>query len=71
MMKLLLASASLVVLAGCGEKEQTTGSRGDSAPWQGAKNAYMEKGWTAGDKTAWETQLRTRSQQQNEYVKSN
>ncbi|HEV2611475.1 MAG TPA: hypothetical protein VGU61_14490 [Noviherbaspirillum sp.] len=71
MMKLLLASASLIVLAACGEKEQTTGSRGDSPPWQGTKNAYMEKGWTAGDKTAWETQLRTRSQQQNEYVKSN
>lgn len=72
MIRFLLISASLVALAGCGESDQTAKSAGggqDTAPWQGTKNPYMVQGWTAGDKTSWETQLRTRSQAQNEYVK--
>jgi hypothetical protein len=75
MIRFLLTSAALMVLAGCGELDQSTASsqsnRNDTPPWQGVKNPYAVQGWTAGDKTSWETQLRTRSQAQNEYVKVN
>jgi uncharacterized protein YceK len=75
MIRLLLISASLIALAGCGEFDQSTAASNsypnDTPPWQGAKNSYMEPNWTAGDKASWENQLRTRSQAQNEYVKVN
>jgi hypothetical protein len=75
MIRFLLASASLVVLAGCSEFDQSTAESrnypNDTPPWQGTKNPYLEKGWTAGDKVSWEKQLRSRSQAQDEYVKAN
>jgi hypothetical protein len=75
MIRLLLISASLAVLAGCGEFDQSTAASrnypNDTPAWQGAKNPYSAQGWTAGDKASWENQLRTRSQAQNEYVKVN
>ncbi|WP_156396310.1 hypothetical protein [Noviherbaspirillum sp. Root189] len=68
-------AGSAALLAGCGEKDQImskdTTNRSDVAPWQGAKNAYLAKGWSPGDQKSWETQLRTRGQAQNEYVKVN
>jgi hypothetical protein len=74
MMRVFLLSLSAVLLSACGEFDQskTAGrNKPDVEPWQGAKNPYVAQGWTPGDKTAWETQLRTRSQSQNEYVKTN
>ena len=75
MIRFLLISASLALLAGCSEFDQSTDASrsypGDTPPWQGTKNPYVEQGWTAGDKTSWEKQLRTRSQAQDEYVKVN
>ena len=75
MTRFLLISASLAVLAGCSEFDQSTAEfqsyPGDTPAWQGAKNPYMQQGWTAGDKTSWEKQLRTRIQDQDEYVKVN
>jgi hypothetical protein len=63
------------MLAGCGETEQAkTGgavNRGDEAAWKGAKNPYGAKNWAPRDKAAWENQIRTRGQNQNEYVKTN
>lgn len=71
----LMLAMSAALLAGCGEKAQVkadgTTNRGDTAPWQGAKNSFVAKGWTPGSQTAWEAQLRTRGQNQNEYVKTN
>ncbi len=75
MIRFMLITVSMMVLAGCGEFDQSTAASAsypnDTPPWKGAKNPYMEKGWTAGDKASWENQLRTRSQAQNEYVKVN
>jgi hypothetical protein len=75
MIRFLVIAASLAVMAGCGEFDQSTAESrnypNDTPPWQGTKNPYAEKGWTAGDKASWESQLRTRSQAQNEYVKVN
>lgn len=68
----LLVSA--FALAACGERDQSLANkRGpvEEKTWQGAKNAYVTKGWTPGDKTSWQNQVRTRGQYQNEYVKTN
>jgi hypothetical protein len=69
-----LLTGSAVLLAGCGERDQTLRgayNRSDGQPWQGAHNAFVANGWAPGDKTAWEAQLRERVQRQNEYVKIN
>ena len=61
------------LLAACGEKPQTAGTRkADVEPSQGAAAgvdpAYTAAGWKAGDATSWETQLKARAQNgQNEY----
>ncbi|MDB5824470.1 MAG: hypothetical protein JWR21_3174 [Herminiimonas sp.] len=77
MMRLVLVSlvcASAALLSACGERDQTLRgayNRSDGQPWQGAHNDFLAKGWSPGDKAAWETQLRDRAQRQNEYVKIN
>lgn len=60
------------VLAACGEKPQTAGTRkADSPAWQGAADGYVAPGWKAGDAASWEQQLKTRAQQgQNEYTRA-
>ncbi|RQO38525.1 hypothetical protein DBR37_01105 [Herminiimonas sp. KBW02] len=75
MMRALMLSVMALALFGCGEKVQSQANArdaGDAPPWSGAKNdPYVIKGWTAGNKTEWETQMRTRAQTQNEYAKTN
>lgn len=68
---LLLMVLLTAALAACGERDQSlaAGRKADTKPWQAAQTPYTVKGWTAGDKTTWETQMRTRNQTQNEYVK--
>ena len=61
-----------MLLAGCGDEPQTaSGVKSDEQPFQsvtGPGNVYNAPGWKAGDKTAWEQQLKTRLQNgQNEY----
>jgi outer membrane biogenesis lipoprotein LolB len=70
MRTLMLAGAAALLLSACGEKPQdmAAGKKPDVPNWQGTDNAYVTPGWKAGDKAAWEEQLRTRTQQgQNEY----
>jgi predicted small secreted protein len=68
-------AAAALVLAGCGEKKQTmtgAGKKSDPAPWVASGNAnpaYTVPGWKAGDKAAWEEQMRQRNQAQNDYVR--
>ena len=61
------------VLAGCGEKPQTLdpSAKGpDAAPWAAsASSPYYAAEWKGGDKAAWEAQIRTRNQGQNDYVR--
>ena len=64
--------AVVTVLAACSERDQSQAAgarKPDTKPWQAAPTSYAAKGWTAGDKTNWETQLRNRAQTQNEYAK--
>ena len=71
---LLAGAAAIVAVAGCGEKPQTigTGIKSDAASFQGTGKAYAVPGWKQGDKTSWEQQLKTRTQNgQNDYAKVN
>ncbi|WP_096698535.1 hypothetical protein [Polaromonas sp. AER18D-145] len=69
MMRLTLLTAAVMALAACGDKPQSAGGvKSDTAAFQGTSNAFNAPGWKAGDKTAWEQQLKTRAQAgQNEY----
>ncbi|WP_076591138.1 hypothetical protein [Herminiimonas arsenitoxidans] len=75
MMRALFISLMALALFGCAEKSQSQADArvsGDMPPWDGAKgDPFVVKGWTPGNKTEWETQMRTRAQSQNEYVKIN
>jgi hypothetical protein len=65
--------ALLAVLTACGERPQSLGgARQDAAAYTGGASAFAAKGWTPGDKTSWEQQLRSRAQNtQNDYAKAN
>ena len=79
--KLVIAVAALVVtagVAGCGEQEQVVvyhqgkyQGKPDTKPWENEPGAslYTTSKWKAGDKSGWETALRPRSQNENEYVR--
>ncbi len=72
------AVAVIAGLAGCGEKDQVIvyeqgkyQGKPDSKPWDSDPGAgvYTSSKWSKGDKGSWETALRSRSQNQNEYVR--
>ena len=67
---LVLACAALA-LAACGEKTAGAAKKSDVPAFQGSTGqaAYSANGWKAGDQSAWEQQLRTRLQGQNEYAR--
>ena len=70
----LILIAMAAALAACTEKPQTLGSgvRQDTAAFQGTGTAFSAAGWKPGDKTSWEQQLKTRTQNgQNDYAKVN
>lgn len=72
MMRPLIISLTALILFGCGEKSQSQADArvsGDVPPYQGAHDPFVVKGWTPGNKTEWDTQMRARAQAQNEYVK--
>jgi len=82
-MNRVLTPALIVAVAGmlaaCGEKPQTNthGVKFDAVPWSGTGTQlntgtpFTAPGWKVGDKTAWEQQIKTRMNGQNEYVKEN
>jgi len=72
MMRLFFIVTAALGLVACGDKPQTAaGVKSDAPAFQsvtGPGSAYNAPGWKAGDKTAWEQQLKTRTQAgQNEY----
>ena len=73
MKHLLWIVAAAAVLSACGEKPQTLGTaRGDAPAYSGTGKPFAVQGWTQGDKTSWESQLKARGQNsQNEYTKTN
>jgi len=79
--KLAVVLTALVVtagLAGCGEREQVIAyqqgkyqGKPDTKPWDSAPgdSLYTSSNWTKGDKSSWESALRSRNQSQNESVR--
>ena len=72
MKRLVFIGVAVLALTACGDKPQTAaGVKSDAPAFQsvtGPGNVYNAPGWKAGDKTAWEQQLKTRTQAgQNEY----
>jgi hypothetical protein len=79
--KLVLAGAALVValsLGACGEREQVVvykqgkyQGKPDTQPWNVDPDASLHttSKWTKGDKSSWESALRGRTQNQNEYTR--
>ncbi len=77
-----LAGAALLVafgIAACGEREQVIvykqgkyQGKPDTRPWENdpAASLYTTSKWDKGDKTGWETAVRTRNLSQNEYTRA-
>jgi uncharacterized lipoprotein YehR (DUF1307 family) len=80
--KLMLVSAALAFalgLAACGERDQVTvykqgkyQGKPDTKPWDNdpAASLYTTSKWSKGDKSAWESVVRTRNLAQNEYTRA-
>jgi hypothetical protein len=70
-MKIISTLLLSLFLVACSEKVQNLGSRKnvDLPSYMGAKNDYVEKNWTPGDKTSWEAQLKSRAKGQDEYTR--
>ncbi len=76
---LFAALVAAVLVSGCGEREQVVvykqgkyQGKPDSKPWDNDPGSalYTTSKWTRGDKTGWETALRSRNQSQNEYTRA-
>jgi membrane-bound lytic murein transglycosylase B len=62
MKRMSLIVLSVAALTASGEKSPSRGTKNDATAYSGAANSFVEAGWTAGDKTSWEQQLRARGQ---------
>ena len=74
MKRAMVLVAATLALAACGEKPQSMkeNAKQDTAAFQGTGMPFVSPGWKVGDKTSWEAQLKTRTQNsQNEYNKVN
>ncbi|HEY9068461.1 MAG TPA: hypothetical protein VIO33_25980 [Burkholderiaceae bacterium] len=71
----LAVVAASCLLVACGEKPQTLNTaskKPDAAPWApggAASNPFFASGWKGGDQAAWEAQIKTRNQGQNDYAR--
>ncbi|MBQ0957824.1 hypothetical protein KAK06_02530 [Ideonella sp. 4Y11] len=72
--RLIALSALALLVSACGERPQTgegPRKKADTKAATGTDNGYAAAGWTQGDETGWNNQLRARAQQgQNEYTRS-
>jgi hypothetical protein len=74
-----LASVAAVGLAGCGDREQVVQykqgkyqGKPDSQPWDNdpATSLHTTSQWNKGDRTSWETAIKQRQANQNEYART-
>jgi hypothetical protein len=74
-MKLRTETAALLALGFISACNSEPGSlalnskRPDIAPFMGADNGFMVKGWKPGDAKSWQEEINKRNQQQSEYTK--
>jgi hypothetical protein len=62
----------VLAVAGCSEKAQTAGAvkKADAKAWESSQTTHLAAGWKGGDQAAWEAQMRSRAQGQNEYSRT-
>ncbi|QWE21910.1 hypothetical protein FD975_06400 [Polynucleobacter sp. AP-Jannik-300A-C4] len=69
---LALCATAVGILAGCSERPQagiSAAKRPDVAPYMGANDGFMTKGWTPGNELSWKEAINKRNQQQTEYTR--
>ena len=66
----LAAGAFLVACSEPPEIAAKAAKRPDVAPYMGADNGFMTKGWTPGDKASWTEAINKRNQKQSEYSRA-
>jgi hypothetical protein len=72
----MLLAVAVVGLPACGDKPQGGGGavrKSDTRAWEGPSTGavHAAEGFKAGDKTAWEAQLKARAERgQNEYSRT-
>jgi len=65
-----LCLAALTLLLACSEPPEIAAKvakRPDVAPYMGADNGFMTKGWTPGNQESWTEAINKRNQNQSEY----
>ncbi len=65
-----LCFAAATILTACSEPPEIAAKaakRPDVAPYMGANNGFMTKGWTPGNQASWTEAINKRNQGQNEY----
>jgi len=68
--KILCLSIVASVLTACSEPPEIAAKaakRPDVAPYMGANNGFVTKGWTPGNQASWTESIDKRNQGQNEY----
>ena len=67
-----LATAAVVLVAGCGEKVQTVPASGqrrsDTPVWQNKDQRFLAPGWSPGSESSWNSQMTQRAQGQNDFA---
>ena len=73
MKKVAFAVVVVIGMAACGDKPQALeSSKTDNTAYSGTGKAFVNPGWTQGDKASWESQLKARNQYgQNDYTRMN
>ena len=69
-----LCFAAAALLAACSEPPEIAAKvakRPDVAPYMGANDGFMTKGWTPGNQASWTESINKRTQGQNEYSRTN
>jgi len=62
MKNVIFALALAAGLTACGDKPQVMGiNTNDSPAYTGTGKAFVNPGWTQGDKASWESQLKARN----------
>ncbi len=68
--KILGLCISAALLTACSEPPEIAAKaakRPDVAPYMGANNGFVTKGWTPGNQASWTESIDKRNQGQNEY----
>lgn len=65
-----IVAVALGLLSACSDEPGTiakNSKRPDIAPFMGANNGFMVKGWTPGNAQSWQEEINKRNQYQSEY----